>query len=118
MTITATTTPTDREQIRAGFRTLRRVGYTARMGFKCCGTCASYELRDEDKVAYYSEQGNESYDEDGSLKKPLFISWTGDVNEIAAALQAEGLIVQHNNGDGKLCVEVFGAKLIGSRYSK
>ncbi len=105
-----TEAPTDRERVAAGFRTLRKQGYAARMGFMCCGTCAADALKDSDKTAFYSEQSNDSYSKGGKLKESLYISWSGDVDEIAEALQAEGLIVGHNNGDGSKCVEVFGAK--------
>ncbi len=104
-------TRTDRERVQAGFKTLRKAGYAARMGFMCCGSCASSALGNEDKAAFYSEQSNDSYARSGTLKESLFISWWGDVNEIAAALQAEGLVVGHNNGDGTKAVEVFSAKV-------
>lgn len=100
---------TDRERVVKAFRNLRKVGYTARMGFMCCGSCAGYALRESPKVVYYSQQSNDSYDKNGTLIRTLYLSWSGDIGEIIPAIQDAGLRVLHHTGNDAYCVEVIGA---------
>ena len=102
---------TDRERVKESFKVLRKAGYAARMGFMCCGTCASSKLsdKDEENVVYYSEQGNDSYNKDGKLIHTLYLSWSGDLQEIIGALVDSGLRVLHHTGNENRCVEVINA---------
>lgn len=92
-----TDTLTDRARVRRAFTNLRRRGYTARMNFKCCQSCAWAQLEqdlnlDTDdawnsvKVVFFHGQDDEAFRHDGSLERDLHVRWSGDRLDIACAL--------------------------------
>lgn len=74
------------------FQGLRDLGYFARQNFKCCQGCgwAAAPKDRRDKAVFYHAQDNE----DRIEGKPVFLSWSGDGNEIVTALRAHGLTVE------------------------
>ena len=105
---------TDKDRITAAFRALRKLGYTARQNFLCCGSCAMSQLAEEEKqgkdhskFVTYNQQGDEHITDFGQLKDSLFLYWAGDVKEIVKALEDEGLAVAPHEGNLDLSIEIF-----------
>jgi len=90
-------------QITAAFKTLRKQGYTARQNFSCCSSCAWYELGEQgknEKVVFYNRQSGAALRDSGRRRGPrsrgpqyLYLNWSGDVNAICSALEAQGLTI-------------------------
>jgi hypothetical protein len=74
------------------FQDLRRNGYFARMNFKCCLSCAWYEIPNEeaDKVVFYHNQDNYDFKQG----EDLYLAWAGNANEIISILQRRGLVCE------------------------
>jgi len=117
-----------RKAVRAAFTDLKKSELTTRMGFMCCGGCASAALDEIVKkqktrgAVYFHRQADSRFREDGDLflmygailpkkKKTkadektedaltLAIGW-----EVVATLRSHGLVVEYP-GDHFKCVEV------------
>jgi hypothetical protein len=74
------------------FKALRSLGYLARQDFKCCQSCAWYEIPEEksDKVVFYHRQDKQHLMQYGDC----YLSWSGDGNEICYTLRSFGLTVE------------------------
>jgi hypothetical protein len=84
----------DRDVLREAFKELRKHGYTARMNFSCCQSCAWYELSKagkDEKVVFWHNQDNQSFDRWGNLRCGLYLAWSGDQVEIARLLGSQFL---------------------------
>lgn len=82
---------TDRQMVREAFAELRRQGYTAKMNFSCCSSCAWYELSEAgkaDKAVFFNRQSNDAFD-GPTLVRDLYLQWDGDHKVIAKALRAQ-----------------------------
>ena len=84
----------DRDVLREAFKELRKHGYTARMNFQCCQSCALYELSEagkNGKAVFWGNQDNRSFDRWGNLRGGMYLSWSGDRIEIARVLGSQFL---------------------------
>lgn len=102
-----------KEATRQIFKELRKSGFIARMGFACCGSCASYEIGSDIKemteekrakltgVAYYHKQTADRLKKDGTLNVYYFSPKDNATREeetkvgqiIADAYRAKGFTV-------------------------
>ena len=105
---------TDKERLTEAFKALRRLGYTARQNFSCCGGCAMAEFaaeveqgKNHDKFVTYNKQGSESFNDYGKLTSSLWLHWDGDAKEIVRTLEGAGFQVAEHNGDKKISIEVY-----------
>jgi len=78
------TNQTFRNQIRKAFTELETHGYTTRMNFLCCQTCAWNALSNEEavKAVFYHNQDNKDLRESQSLH----LAWAGDGSLITSIL--------------------------------
>jgi hypothetical protein len=83
-----------RAQIRKSFSELRKMGYTARMNFMCCSSCARAEIENP-KAVFYSHQSNDNLIKTGMI----YLQWSGDHSEIIPVLEKNGLVVIHDGND-------------------
>jgi hypothetical protein len=104
------------QQMREVFKEFRKRGFIARMNFKCCSTCASYdlaEMMDKDNkikyAIYWHRQVSERYKESGSLDLHYF--GKDNLDTEAADIIIEELqkadIVFSWNGNTDKTIEVF-----------
>ena len=73
---------------------LRKHGYTARMNFRCCQSCAWYELGEagkHERAVFWHNQDNKSFDRWGNLRGGMCLAWNGDRMEIARVLRSQFL---------------------------
>lgn len=117
---------TDRERVKGAFKELRKRGYGCRANYLCCGSCAGYAMgekhADKKGVVYYSRQGESAYgdaeryrvgwgrytyERGDDLVGNLYLSWSGDGDEIAAVLRKHGLVVEWQGSDA-YCIIVKG----------
>lgn len=84
--------------ISRAFKTLRQNGYFAKQNFWCCNSCAWYDVPEEraDKVVFYHSQDY------STLKKEdrVYLTWSGDGNEIVQAFIDNGLPKHEVDWDG------------------
>ena len=70
--------PVGRAKISAAFRALRKKGWTAKMNFSCCSSCAWSELsedhNEDDEIVFFHNQDNDRLKETGET----WLSWSGD----------------------------------------
>jgi len=87
---------TDKEKIKKAFVHLRNVGYFARMNFMCCQGCgwAAVPKGKKKKVVFYHKQDADSFDDNGNLKRHMFLAWAGDKKIISEILKMVGLKVK------------------------
>ena len=78
------TNQTFRNHIRKAFTELETHGYTTRMNFLCCQSCAWNALSNEEvkKAVFYHNQDNENLRESQSLH----LAWNGDGELITSIL--------------------------------
>lgn len=99
-----------RAQIRKSFAQLRKMGYTARMNFMCCSSCAAAEIETPNAV-FYSRQGNDRLTEYGQL----YVQWAGNSVAIVKELEKNGLEVIHD-GNEATAILIKGLKKIKRDY--
>jgi hypothetical protein len=77
------------------FATLRKQGYFARQNFWCCQSCGWYAVPSgrADHAVFYSQQDKASMDATGVV----YLSWSGSPEAIRQALEAQGLVVEHDS---------------------
>ena len=100
-----------KSRIKLAFKHLRKLGYTCRMDFWCCSSCAWYDLKhservrpiDTSKIVFYNKQGSNHLKFDGKV----YLQWDGNGNTIVAALRAQGLTVDWD-GTQDQAIEVTG----------
>jgi hypothetical protein len=83
-------------KIAKAFRTLRKLGYFARQNWMCCQGCGWAAVPDQDKVVFYHSQDREHFIETGNL----YLSWSGDGEEIVKAFHEAGLCVKWDGDTG------------------
>lgn len=105
---------TDKERMTEAFKALRRLGYTTRQNFSCCGGCAMAQLaaeveqgKNHDKFVTYNRQSNEAFNDYGKLTKSLWLRWDGDAKEIIGALEAAGFQVAEHGGGKEFSIQVY-----------
>lgn len=89
-----------RAALRTAFANLRKQGWTARMNFWCCQTCAwsalSACVKETDNVVFFHGQDNASLKADDEC----YLAWQGDGRALVEALRATGLQVKWNGSKG------------------
>ena len=82
-----------RDKVDMAFEKLNEMGYFAEQDFWCCQTCAWNDIDDEDleKVVFYHNQDNDSWGGTDELVRGLYLSWSGDADEIIGVLNDCGL---------------------------
>lgn len=80
---------TNKKLVNKAFRELRKLGYVAYQNFWCCSNCAWSALNDEEakKAVFYHSQDNDTMLKMGKL----WLSWSGDGEEICKVLRDCGL---------------------------
>ena len=78
------TTQTFRNHIKKAFAELETYGYTTRMNFLCCQSCAWNALSNEEaaKAVFYHNQDAEQLRE----KQSVYLAWSGDGQFITSIL--------------------------------
>ena len=104
-------------QMKEIFKELRKRGFIARMNFKCCSTCASYDLTDimdkDERIkyaVYWHRQVSERYKETGYLDLHYFGKEDFDTDIATGIIIAElqkANVVFSWNGDTNKTIEVF-----------
>ena len=82
------------DKVKAMFKDLRKEGFTARMSFMCCRSCAWSKLgnegkKDNDNIVFFSSQSSadDTY---------LYLSWSGNAEKICKAAEENGLLAVWN----------------------
>ena len=110
----------DRHQIALAFKELRKLGWFARMRWKCCQGCGCEAVPDavNNKYVFYHKQDAEAFNKEGNIgnharweknqRKDLYLTHGegGDGHEICAVLNKHGLKVDWDgNNDRRIKVE-------------
>lgn len=90
-----------RKALTGAFATMRANGYFASHNFSCCNSCSWDEIpwSHADHAVFYNDQDKASADIDGVV----LLTWQGDPAYIRAALEYEGLVVDH---DGSVATRI------------
>jgi len=89
------------KRIAKAFAELESKGYFTAMQFQCCQSCGWAAVPEgKDKVVFYHDQDSyafgypelgEDYNDTGNLRYRMYLSWSGDAEEIIKALSEQGL---------------------------
>lgn len=92
---------TDRQRILKALVELGTQGYFAQADWCCCQNCGWSEVPDEyaNKAIFYHAQDADSLDKEGNLIRPLHFAWSGNGQEIVAALEKQGFTVDWNGSE-------------------
>lgn len=106
-----------RTRLTAGFKALRREGYFARQGWKCCQGCgcAAIPSGKGERYAFYHAQdaayltSAAMHDSRGKAPAPedvgVYLAWAGDGNLIAETFRKAGCtVVWNGNGSTRIWV--------------
>jgi predicted deacylase len=85
----------DRERIRDAFSVLRGIGFSAKMSFDCCNTCAWSRIEcGKSGAVFWTIPADSAFDMDRNIQSTLFLQWFGDARVICSVLRSRGLIVR------------------------
>lgn len=96
---------TDKEVLNKVFRDLRKAGFKARQGYKCCQNCGwsamemEYKATKDTPAVFYHAQDKEDSFDGLTLVKKLYLAWQGDGQKIQSIIESHGLKVDWD-GDG------------------
>lgn len=95
----------DKKVFNQMFKVLRSKGFKARQNFQCCQSCGWAEMEsiapNYQNIVFYHNQDNDCFDEDGDLKRTLFLSWSGDGQQIKQTAEDFGFEVQWDGSEEK-----------------
>lgn len=101
-----------RKKLRKMFATLRKAGFTARMNFMCCQSCAWAEIGNiepqPEDVVFYHNQDNANIP-DGYV----YLAWSGNMGEIYKAISNAGLYTDHDGNEDRRIRVMYMQKLEG-----
>ena len=109
----------DKQRISAAFKSLRKLGYVAKMNFMCCMGCGLAAMPETDKWVFWHQQDddhafekvNRWADKPRNLQHDLMLRWGGDANLIISALRAERLTVEWYGQENR-CIQVKAQKVL------
>ena len=87
------------KMVNDGFKKLNEAGYHALQDHMCCMSCGWANIPDDkaDKAVFYHNQDTERFKESGRI----YLTWSGDGNEIKSILESVGLIVTWDGTESK-----------------
>lgn len=94
------------EKLTVAFKALRKLGYFARKNFRCCQTCAWYEIdtdhpKYEHNAVFYHNQDNADLQ---GKEQGCYLAWRGDAAQIKKVLEEAGLKVEHTKPENRIYV--------------
>jgi hypothetical protein len=94
-----------KEKVNQAFKLLRKTGYIAKQNFWCCQSCGwsaiNNDYPDAEKVVFYHNQDNDSWNKNKELDHSLALAWAGNGAEIVDIIKSVGLNVEWDGSEDK-----------------